>query len=243
MRPVLLLDFDHTLYPPSLPTLKALDDRITRYIEAHLGLPRHEADAVRLRFCEEYGTTLRGLEALHGVDRDHYCDYITAVEDELLPPPDPRLHDWLARIPHPCYIFTNARADWAVRGLRAMGLAGLLPEGLEAGIRDAAAEGATMEYSGPRLLGILDIHFMDWQGKPHADAFAKADCHLRAIHGGDIRIHFADDRPDNLMAAREAGWSTIWVTPARPGATPWGSDFDQVVASLTELDPGTLSPP
>ena len=252
-RPVLLLDFDHTLYPTTLPTLKAVDDRITLYIQTFLGLPFEEADRTRLRFCEEYGTTLRGLELRHGVERGHYCDFIHAIEAEHLPPPDPALQDWLRKVPHPCYIFTNARMDWAVRGLRAMGLAGILPEagsGLpaDAGLRMAVpAEEAAGDreaappWTGPRLHGILDIEFMEWQGKPHALAYAKADRMLRQRHGEDIRVVFADDRPDNLMAAKEVRWSTWWITPDPGRAGPFARSFDRVTASLLELDPESLA--
>ncbi len=236
-RSVLLLDFDHTLYPSTLPTLKAVDDRITLYIQTFLGLPFPEADHTRLRFCEEYGTTLRGLELRHGVDRDHYCDFIHDIEAAHLPPPDPALQDWLMRVPHPFYIFTNARMDWAVRGLRAMGLDGILP-GDGPGI---LAEATVPTWKGPRLHGILDIEFMEWQGKPHADAYAKVDRMLRERHGKDIRIHFADDRPDNLMAAKEMKWSTLWITPDPAKAGPWMASFDRVAASLLEIDPELLS--
>lgn len=256
---VLLLDFDHTLYPAGLPTLKAVDDRITLYIQTHLGLPFAEADQVRLRFCEEYGTTLRGLELQHGVDRDHYCDFIHAIEAVHLPPPDPALHAWLRKVPHPCYIFTNARMDWAVRGLRAMGLEGILPqEGLGAwadlGADEFPAPRGSAEtgshevdeavlppWTGPRLEGILDIAFMDWLGKPHEASYAKADRMLRERHGRDVRIHFADDRPDNLMAAKAMGWSTLWVTPDPDKAGPFKASFDGVASLLTAFDPERLA--
>lgn len=227
-KTVLLLDFDHTLYPTTVPTLRAVDERITLYIQTFLGFPFDEADRTRLRFCEEYGTTLRGLELRHGVERGHYCDFIHAIDAEHLPPPDPALHAWLGRVPHPCYIFTNARMDWAVRGLRAMGLEGILPE-------------APPPWSGPRLSGILDIEFMEWQGKPHADAYAKADRMLRLRHGEDIRVVFADDRPDNLMAAKEVRWSTWWITPDPGKAGPFARSFDRVAASLLDLDPESLA--
>lgn len=266
MPSVLLLDFDHTLYPAGLPTLKAVDDRITLYIQTHLDLPFQEADQVRLRFCEEYGTTLRGLELRHGVDRDHYCDYIHAIEPAHLPPPDPALHAWLGKVPHPTYIFTNARMDWAVRGLRSMGLEGLLPEeGLGAWADHGRDEfpGGTAEHpsraageahlaplaplaplppwTGPRLQGILDIAYMDWLGKPHEASYAKTDRMLRKKHGENVRIHFADDRPDNLMAAKAMGWSTLWVTPEPDRAGPFRGSFDVVASALTDFDPERLA--
>jgi putative hydrolase of the HAD superfamily len=233
LKTILLLDYDHTLYPSTLSTLKAVDDRITLYIQTYLGFTPEAADAARLRLWDEYGTTLKGLEELHGVDREHYCDFIHAIEEAHLPPPDPLLMDWLARMPHPFYIFTNARMDWAVRGLKAMGLEGMLP--LDAQSASAAAPA----YLGPRLEGIFDIAFMDWEGKPNRAAYAKVDAWLRARHGRDIRIHFADDRQDNLESALLQGWGTIWIAPHTAPVVK-GDEFDRVVSSLTDLDPETF---
>ncbi|MDB5105693.1 MAG: Pyrimidine 5-nucleotidase [Fibrobacteres bacterium] len=234
MKKILLLDYDHTLYPSTLTTLKAVDDRINLYIRTFLGFSEAEADEARTRLWDKYGTTLKGLEELHGVDREHYCDFIHAIEEHHLPPPDPRLHEWLARMPHPFYIFTNARMDWAVRGLKAMGLGTILPQGME-----TAARAAT-DFLGPRLEGIFDIAFMDWEGKPNRQAYAKVDAHLRERHGPDIRVHFADDRQDNLESARERGWSTIWIAP-HTAPKVVGDEFDRVASSLTDIDPESLA--
>src|SRR3954462_11607517 len=92
-RKVLLLDYDHTLYPSTLETLRAVDNRITLYIETFLGLSPEASDAMRQSLCAEFGTTLRGLEEHHGVEREHYCDFIHEIEDEFLPPPDPVLEN------------------------------------------------------------------------------------------------------------------------------------------------------
>jgi pyrimidine 5'-nucleotidase len=240
-RTVLLLDFDHTLYPSTLSTLKAVDDRITLYIQTYLGFTPQAADAARVRLWDEYGTTLKGLEELHGVDREHYCDFIHAIEEVHLPPPDPALQAWLARIPHPVYIFTNARMDWAVRGLKAMGLGHLLPDdpALSAAFRSEAVAAAEASLPRPRLGGIFDIAFMDWDGKPNPPGYAKVDAWLRARHGSDIKIHFADDRQDNLETARAHGWGTIWIAPHTAPVVK-GDEFDRVVSSLTVLDPETF---
>lgn len=221
---VLLLDFDHTLYPSTLGTLPAVDARINLYMQTYLGFTAQGADEARTRLWDRYGTTLKGLEELHGVDREHYCDFIHAIEEAHLPPPDPALHDWLARLPHPAYIFTNARMDWAVRGLKAMGLEDVLPAGKAA----------------HRLLGIFDIAFMDWEGKPNRAAYAKVDAYVRERHGADARIWFADDRMDNLESGRSQGWSTIWIHPHTAGPVR-GDEFDRVAPSLLGLDPETLA--
>ena len=244
---ILLLDFDHTLYPSTLGTLQAVDERINLYMQTYLGLDRAAADALRVELWDKYGTTLKGLEELHDVDRHHYCDFIHAIAPEHLPPPDPALQDWLARLPHPVYLFTNARLDWAVRGMRAMGLEGLLPEAEANATRDAAealdgaGDRAAAGRAFPRRLeGIFDIAFMDWEGKPNPPAYAKVDAHVRARHGAGARIHFADDRMDNLESARAQGWSTIWIHPHTAGPVR-GDEFDRVVPSLMRLDPITLS--
>ena len=94
----------------------------------------------------------------------------------------------------------------------------------------------------PRLEAILDITYLDWQGKPHPLAYAKVEALLRRRHGEDIRIHFADDRPDNLLAARARDWVTIWVNPEDgefPETPP--EAFHTVVPSLIHLDPESLA--
>jgi pyrimidine 5'-nucleotidase len=260
---VLLLDFDHTLYPSTLGTLKAVDERINLYMQTYLGLSRDAADALRVELWDKYGTTLKGLEVLYGVERHHYCDFIHAIAEEHLPPPDPALQDWLARLPHPVYLFTNARLDWAVRGMKAMGLEGLLPEAEAAAAKDAVAalDAAARDLAGPdaasggsagarravppgrifprRLEGIFDIAFMDWEGKPNPGPYAKVDAHVRARHGAGTRIYFADDRMDNLESARAQGWTTIWIHPHTAGPVR-GDEFDRVAPALTRLDPLTL---
>ena len=233
MTKILLLDYDHTLYPSTLPTLKAVDERINLYIRTFLGLTAEQANATRMRLFGRHGTTLKGLEQDYGVDRDHYCDFIHAIDDDQLPPPDPALHAWLQRVAHPCYLFTNARLDWVVRGLNAMGLVHLLPRSAQGAGHDADSSG------GVRLHGIFDITFTDWEGKPHAPAYAKVDAHLRARHGQDIQIHFADDRSDNLEAARQRGWRTIWIAPDTT-STGAAAVFDRTIPSLMRLDPTDL---
>ena len=229
MSAVLLLDLDHTLYPSTLPTGDAVDSRIVRYIREHLGLSPDDADALRRKLSAKYGTTLKGLEILHGVDREHYCDFIQDLEDALMPPPDPRLRAWLSDVVAkvPTYLFTNSRRDWVDRCLASLGLADLLP-------------------------GVLDIGFMEWVGKPEAVAFARAESFIRGLHG-DVRFIFADDRLDNLEQARLRGWSTIWIRPHDAPFDGFGwltagsaqephiaSTGHRVVNSLLELDIQTL---
>lgn len=245
MQKILLLDYDHTLYPSTLNTLKAVDDRINLYIRTFLGQSQAEADALRLNLWGRYGTTLKGLEENHGVNRDHYTDFIHAIDAEYLPPPDQELCSWLGQISHPTYIFTNARMDWPVRGLKAMGLESILPLELKGqyGIPNKSFDNSPSEVSlanGNRLSGIFDIAFMDWQGKPHPESYAKVEAHLREKHGEAIQIYFADDRIDNLETARSLNWFTIWIAPHDAPQLPAGT-FNRVVSALSSLDPDQLA--
>jgi putative hydrolase of the HAD superfamily len=228
---ILLLDLDHTLYPSTAPTLDAVDARITRFIETTLHLPEDQADHMRRELCARYGTTLRGLETLHGVSREAYTTFIQDLEDHLMPPADPRLRDWLIRAAqrHPTYLFTNARRDWADRCLAHIGIADLL-------LADPEVQG--------RIRGIFDIDFMDWVGKPEASAFTKVEAFLLKNHPpGDLI--FADDRLDNLEGARARGWRTIWVRPHTAARGAEGAAVTaiasaaghRVVDSLLELNP------
>jgi putative hydrolase of the HAD superfamily len=247
---ILLLDLDHTLYPSTAPTLTAVDSRITRFIETRLALPFEQADQLRRDLCVAHGTTLRGLEILHGVSRDEYTDFIQDLADHLMPAPDPELRGWLlaATRRRPTYLFTNARRDWARRCLAHLGLSDLL--GDDAGtmkgadVLDARVSGAE---TAPRsaLAGVFDIDFMGWEGKPNPEAFARVERHLDARHPGVASYVFADDRLDNLAAAHARGWRTVWVRPhdAKPDAGAFGSlgsNAHRIVDRLTDLDPEAL---
>lgn len=226
MSSVLLLDLDHTLYPSTAPTLTAVDARITRFIGTRLELPPEPADALRRDLCARYGTTLRGLEILHGIRRDEYIDFIQDLGDHLMPVADPRLREWLTAATRrlPAYLFTNARRDWADRCLVHLGLADLPTGGRPAGI--------------PLFGGILDIDFMEWAGKPNPGAFDKVERFLAERHPPAPGLVFADDRLDNLDAAQARGWRTIWVRPH--DAVPATGARHEVVDSLLDVDPESL---
>lgn len=226
MPSILLLDLDHTLYPSTAPTLMAVDARITHFIETRLALLPEHADLMRRTLCAEHGTTLRGLELLHGISREEYTDFIQDLADELMPLPDPELRTWLLTIAQklPTYIFTNARRDWADRCLRHIGIDDLV---------QAAVLGVEEKASGS-LAGIFDIDFMAWEGKPNRAAYEKVEAHVFARHPEDSELVFADDRLENLVAARARGWRTVWVRPH--DALPGLGGGHHIVDRITELD-------
>ena len=169
MSRILLLDLDHTLYSSTLPTGDAVDARIAQYLCNHLKLPLNEADALRQELSARYGTTLKRMELLHGVDRERYCDFIQDLEDHLMRPPNPQLREWLIAVGRrmPTYLFTNARRDWVDRCLASMGFADLLLENSE---MDSFVV----------LQGILDIGFIH---RSHCHNSRQCQRHVTRIAG------------------------------------------------------------
>jgi putative hydrolase of the HAD superfamily len=226
---ILLLDLDHTLYPSTAPTLTAVDSRITTFIETRLGLTPEAADLMRRTLCKEHGTTLRGLELLHGVSRNEYTDFIQDLGDHLMPEPDPQVRDWLiTTAAHtPTYIFTNARRDWADRCLRHIGIHDLV-DGYDSK-QESGGDAGLRVFS-----GIFDIDFMEWEGKPNRAAYTKVEDHVFARHPEDSTLIFADDRLENLVTARMRGWQTVWV---RPHDAPVGlGQGHHIVDNIIDLD-------
>jgi pyrimidine 5'-nucleotidase len=234
---ILLLDLDHTLYPSTAPTLTAVDARITTFIETRLSLAPEHADLMRRTLCSEHGTTLRGLELLHGVSRHEYTDFIQDLGDHLMPAPDPHLRDWLIAAAEklPTYLFTNARRDWAHRCLRHIGIDDLV----EPVTDEKSSGGGLSETPGlGRLEGIFDIDFMAWEGKPNRAAYEKVEAHVFARHPENSELVFADDRLENLVTAKARGWYTVWVRPH--DAPPGLGGGHHIVDRITELNPETL---
>lgn len=205
-----LFDYDLTLYGfEEHGVLDSLDRNITQFVATHLGLEGERANRIRRDYCQEYGTTLGGLQARHGVAPHDYFDFIHGSGVQL-PAHDPRKKALLQALPGMRFVFTNARRDWAERGLASMGIA------------DCFA-------------GLFDLEFCDWLGKPARLPYQKVEEGLRALgHTWDRpgRLVLLDDKTENLNTARELGWSTVWV---HPEAKSIPSSYDWSISHLLDL--------
>src|SRR5580693_3100661 len=101
-----VFDLDHTLYRMGIATMRATEERICRFVQRHLALPRDEAYAIQKKYLREYGITLAGMMKHHGVDPDAYHDAINDIEALALTP-DETLRAALARLPGRRFVFTN----------------------------------------------------------------------------------------------------------------------------------------
>jgi putative hydrolase of the HAD superfamily len=183
---VWLFDYDLTLYGrDEYEVLRRLDRNITRFLQTRFSLSEAEADERRQAYWKEFGTTLAGLRTRFGVSPTEYFDFIHAGEGLIFPRANPALRALLSSLPGDRWIFTNARRDWTIKGLRSMG------------IEDCFA-------------GILDIESFGWVSKPHAEIYPKAE---KRLHATGKDIVFLDDRQENLVPARALGWRTVLVAP------------------------------
>jgi putative hydrolase of the HAD superfamily len=121
--PVWLFDLDDTLHDASHAAFKSISAAMTEYVATHLGLPSHEASALRQHYWQRYGATLLGLIRHHGVKASHFL-----AETHKLPGLEARLrthaHDReaLRRLPGRKYVFTNAPRAYALRVLNTLHL-------------------------------------------------------------------------------------------------------------------------
>ena len=119
-----LFDLDNTLHDAGHAVFGRLNGAMTDYIEAHLGVPRAQADGLRVHYWRRYGATLMGLERHHGIRAAHFL-----AQTHTLPDLEAHLHmpkvdrAALQRLPGRKFLLTNAPADYAKRVLTALDLA------------------------------------------------------------------------------------------------------------------------
>jgi pyrimidine 5'-nucleotidase len=118
----LFFDLDDTLYPGSNGLWALIRERMGWYMVEVLGLPESEVPALRRKYYETYGTTLRGLQIHHQVDVDDYLHYVHDLPLEQFLQPNPELRALLLSLPQQRWIFTNADADHARRVMSVLGV-------------------------------------------------------------------------------------------------------------------------
>jgi putative hydrolase of the HAD superfamily len=185
-----LFDLDNTLYPASSGFMGEIEKRMTDYVERLTGLPRDEAFKLQKKYLADYGLTLGGLVAHHGVDP---ADFHTIFHDlplEILAQ-DAALLAALERLPGRRLIFTNADDFHARRVLDHLAMSHLFSE-------------------------IFHIGSADYVPKPAPATFAK----ISADHLLDpATTCFFEDSERNLEPAAAIGMTTVLVGPHAAAST------------------------
>ncbi len=177
-----IFDLDLTLYSPEANIMAQVRDRIALFVENHFKIGSDEANAIRHRYWQKYGTTLGGLMAEHGVEPHGYLDFVHDVDLGKLEPCS-RLRAYLLALPGRKLIFTNADLPYAERVLAARGLDDVFED-------------------------IFDIHRMEHLPKPDPASY-RAFCDQLKVD--PKRALFVEDSAHNLVPAKALGMTTIWV--------------------------------
>jgi putative hydrolase of the HAD superfamily len=203
-----VFDLDNTLYPPSARLFDLIEVRMTAWVMQAIGVDRAEADRLRAKYWAEYGTTLAGLMAEHGVDPAPYLHDVHEIALDALVP-DAVLARRIAALPGRRIVYTNGSRPYALRVIRARGLHGLF---------DA----------------VYGVEHAGFRPKPERTAFET----VFAVDGLNptIAAMFEDDAR-NLAAPAAMGMRTVHIAPdpePAPHIHHHARDLSEFLALLTE---------
>jgi putative hydrolase of the HAD superfamily len=142
-----------------------------------------EADKLRRRCFEQYGTTMRGLQIQHQIDADEFLHYVHDIPLREYLQPNPVLDAVLGTIHQAKVIFTNASREHAERVL------GLL------GVRHHFSR-------------IIDVRDMAYESKPQPAAYRRG-CELLAVDPETCML--VEDNVRNIQPAKALGMVTVLV--------------------------------
>ncbi|PHP69117.1 pyrimidine 5'-nucleotidase [Zhengella mangrovi] len=212
-----VFDLDNTLYPHHANLFAQIDVRMTRYVSDLLQLPRDEARKVQKDFYRDYGTTLKGLMEVHGIDPDDFLQKVHDIDYSWLEP-DPGLGEAIAALPGRKFIFTNGDRGHAERTARQLGILDHFDE-------------------------IFDIVAAGLVPKPAQETYDK----FTALHrvAGEQSAMF-EDLARNLTVPKALGMKTVLIVPRNfepDFAEVWERDEDHegVVDHVTDDLKGFLA--
>ncbi|WP_417587946.1 pyrimidine 5'-nucleotidase [Pararhodobacter oceanensis] len=201
-----VFDLDNTLYPPHMRLFDQIERKMVDYVIRTTGVDYAQAHHLRRSYWAEYGTTLAGLMAHHGVDPVPYLVEVHDIDFSVLDP-DPELRAAITRLQGRRIVYTNGSAPYAERVLEARGLSGLF---------DA-------------VYGVEDA---DYHPKPRAEAFDKV--FTRDGLKTQTAAMFEDD-PRNLKVPHDLGMRTVLVTPEHEAHDHVHHHTDDLTGFLTRL--------
>jgi putative hydrolase of the HAD superfamily len=177
-----LFDLDNTLYPAAVDLFQQIDIRMRSYIARFLGLDLDEAYALQKKYFSEYGTSMRGLMDLHGLDPAPFLAHVHDIDVSILDPA-PLLERALSALPGRKLVFTNASVAHARRVLDRLGV-------------------------DHHFNDIFDIVAAEYRPKPEPEIYRK----LIEQHVIDPNCTvMVEDMARNLLPAAALGMTTVWV--------------------------------
>ena len=184
---LIVIDLDNTLYAADSGVFTRMDARMTAFVARELHISHEEANAMRMRYWKQYGTTLRGLILHHSVDPEPFLFEVHDIGIEEFLKTDAELDAALAGMPGRKIIHTNGTGEHAGRVMQALGV-------------------------GHHFHAVYDIRFNDYIPKPCGKTLAML---LEKECVPAHRALIVDDMPDNLAVARKLGAKTAWVSKSK----------------------------
>ncbi len=178
----LFFDLDDTLYPSSTGLWHAIKERMNLYMRERVGIPENDIPILREQYFKMYGTTLRGLQARHNVDKEEYLAFVHDLPLQEYLTPNPVVREVIASLPTRNLIFTNADVHHARRVLARLQLDDLFES-------------------------VVDVNAVEPYCKPMPESFAIA---MDLANEPDPRkCVMIDDLPRTTRAALQAGMASL----------------------------------
>jgi putative hydrolase of the HAD superfamily len=205
----IFFDLDGTLYPESTGLWEAIKDRMNLYMRDRLGIPEEAVPGLREQYFKMYGTTLRGLQERHNVDKEDFLAFVHDLPLKNYLTPNPILRDVIASLQTRNLIFTNADVNHARRVLAELQLDDLFET-------------------------IIDVNAVDPYCKPMPESFAIA---MELADEPDPRkCVVIDDLPRTTRAALDVGMASLLYGCDEPSADASGvfTDWNHLPILLGE---------
>ncbi|GGX73359.1 pyrimidine 5'-nucleotidase [Litorimonas cladophorae] len=207
-----IFDLDNTLYPADVAFFNQIVVKMNQFVSRYLSLEPVAALHLQKEYLAEYGTTLSGMMAVHGMDPAAFLDYVHDVDLDFLKP-NPALRKAIAALPGQKYIFTNGSKGHA---------------------RNVASH--------LKLFDLFDGHFgvedTGYIPKPKAHAY---DVFLDVFNVDPTKAIFFEDNLRNLEVPKELGMRTVLLVSdedwshepeaARPAGANTEADFVDYVSN------------
>lgn len=181
-RDVWIFDLDNTLYPAECDLFPQVRLRMGEFISRTFAITLEEARTLQRKYFLEYGTTLRGLMTVDGIDPTDYLTYVHDIDLGVIGP-DEVLGAALRQLPGRKLIFTNASTDHAERVLDRLGIADQFED-------------------------IFDVAAASYIPKPHIGPY---DALVEKFGVTPDRAAMVEDMPQNLEPAHALGMTTVLV--------------------------------
>jgi len=179
-----VVDLDNTLYAADNGVFARMDVRMTAFISRTLGMGEKEANHLRVRYWQKYGTTLRGLMLHHHIEAEDFLHDVHDINAHELLQPNQLLNDALSALPGRKVIHTNGIYEHAERILNALGVHHHFEK-------------------------IYDIRYNAYLPKPCANTLKMLLNHEGVRPENTLVL---DDMEDNLAVAKKLGAQTCWVS-------------------------------